>query len=236
MKTIASFDIGTKNFAHYIEEFDEQILINIRDRYNLLPRSEQRRIKGPVSERVNELINECCKSGKQLSIGVSDISLDETGISNEIRKSLFNYLLKLKEKLDTVDIFLIEQQYFNTYSGGVGGAGRKKPGGEANVTAIKLAECLLTWLLLMYPEKEIIVFSSMYKTHILGAPEDLTKPQRKKWTVDRFTTVLEEKNDAYTLDEFKRYKKLKKQKIDDMADAALQCQSYKYKKYVLEMN
>ena len=80
----------------------------------------------------------------------------------------------------TCDIIVIEQQYFNTFSGR-----RKKSGNGANIDAIKLAELTFGWFLDRFPNKEITYFGSQFKTQILGAPTDQNKLQRKKWSVEK---------------------------------------------------
>lgn len=130
---------------------------------------------------------------------------------------------------DTCNIIVIEQQYFNI------SGGRQTKGSGANIDAIKLGECCLNWFLdKYYPFKEILYFSSMFKTHILGAPEKLTKPQRKKWSIEKGTEIFKLRNDEEGLEilNSKKDYKGKKQKQDDVFDCVIMTQAYKFRKMI----
>ena len=53
------------------------------------------------------------------------------------------------------------------------------------------------------------------------------KPQRKKWAVEKAVVILEERGDMDTLDVITN-----RTKRDDLADTLIQCQSFKYLKWV----
>jgi hypothetical protein len=57
----------------------------------------------------------------------------------------------------------------------------------------------------------------------------MTKPQRKKWAVEYMMGIFRSRGDETRLEFLKTTKKIRKQKLDDMCDAALQCQAYKIK-------
>lgn len=142
----------------------------------------------------------------------------------QTRKNLAEYLQSIHDVFEDVDIVRIEQQYFNTFS-----RGKKKAG--ANMNAIKLAEDVMFWFLLNFPEKDIDYFGSQYKTQVLGAPEKLTKPQRKKWSVGIATQIFTMRGDEEALDGYKR-KKGVKTKNDDKSDTVIMCQAFKYRTYI----
>ena len=125
--------------------------------------------------------------------------------------------------------------------------------------AIKIAECVMTWFLTNYPDKEIMYFGSQNKTQILGAPYSMTKIQRKKWAEEKVREIYTLREDKSMIDLFnlkdtifrKRlnseekimeyinmYSKdnskdvREKQKLDDIGDVCIQCQAYKFKKFV----
>lgn len=160
-------------------------------------------------------------------INIDVVDLTQTGCGNETydvvsRRKVLSFLDEKKEMWHTVDVVLVEQQYFNTFS-----KGRKRKGGEANVKAIKIAETVMTYFLLRFPFKEIIYYPSYNKTVLLGAPAKLTKPQRKKWSVEHTLRVLEhERKDTNTLDKLRYIKKTRKQKLDDVCDSFLQIQAW----------
>jgi hypothetical protein len=55
----------------------------------------------------------------------------------------------------------------------------------------------------------------------------MTKPQRKKWSVQKVTEILENRGETDILDGMK-----KKKKKDDLADVVVQLQAFKYRHYV----
>jgi hypothetical protein len=142
----------------------------------------------------------------------------------DVRRALFSHLEKFRSLWDICNVFVIEQQYFNTFTP----KGRKTRGTEANVKAIKIAEGVLAWFLINYPEREIEYFGSQYKTQMLGAPDKLNKPQRKKWSVEKTITDFERLGKDKELEHLRKRKK-QKQKLDDMCDAYVQCQAYKFR-------
>ena len=110
--TLASFDIGKKNFAQYVEECDLESLYSLRDRYRALPKTKQRRVKGKMNDDIAEILKEVCLNGKRLQTGVYD--LRENKESNELdmntRKNIVEHLEKYRELWDKCDCFIIEQQ------------------------------------------------------------------------------------------------------------------------------
>ena len=236
-KIIASFDIGTVNFAEYIEEVDIEILDHMRERYSRLPNYMKRRVKGPMNEEIEDILQIVYLAGKGLHIQVHNFSdpYEKGKLGKFTRKKLFEHLENSRDMFDKCDIFLIEQQYFSTFGRGRNPNARNR-GTEANVMMIKFAECLYTWLLINYSDKEIIYFPSAFKTQILGSPEHLTKPQRKKWSVEKAKEILELRKIYRNPDEIESEEFLKNfyrgGKLDDKADTKIQCQAYKFRTYV----
>jgi hypothetical protein len=238
---IASFDIGKKNFAFCVEECDENVLKQLHAEYKSLPKSKQRRIKGYMNEEVKNILDRVYKTSKivEKGYGVFDIrnNKDSNDLDVQTRINMHNLLTEYEWLWDTCHVIVIEQQYFNISNGKrFGGAAAAKAGG-ANVDAIKLGECCLSWFLMKYNVfKEIIVFGSMYKTQSLGAPDGLTKPQRKKWSIEKGREILSLRNDKITLDSIENFKtaKGKKQKQDDIYDCIIMTQAYKYKTFIIE--
>lgn len=222
---IASFDIGKKNFAWYIEEVDACILEELSYQYSCLDKFKKRRAKGAMNSDIENIQEKLQKDARRINMGVVDLRSGNEDVWDIAgRRNLFDFLSSKHCVLSLCDTFVIEQQYFNTFSS----RGRKSPGTGANVDAIKIAENLTSWLLLTFPSRNVISFSSLFKTHMMGAPDSLTKPQRKKWTDIRARKILEERGDSSALQQLSAYKK-KKQKTDDICDAIMQCQAYKYK-------
>lgn len=224
---IGSIDIGRRNFAQYFEKVNLNSLLGISQDYNNLPRDKKRKVKGPVSIEMRDIIDRVCNSGKVLDMGVYDlcVATEKKGdppLDIETRKNIIAHLERCRDKWSLCDIIIIEQQFFSSF----GGART-----EGNIKAIKVGEIVLTWFLITYPEKQIEYFGSQYKTQILGAPDKLTKPQRKKWSIEKTKEILTNRNDEKYLNLLTSTKK-SGQKLDDVSDALCQCQAYKLRKLV----
>lgn len=183
---VASFDMGYINFAQYVEDFDKEKMRELEFKYKALPSKLQRKVKGVMNPEVADLIEEMILLGSRVSTGVYDFTT-ESGQSLDVpvRRALLDHLNKYKWLWHTCDIFVIEQQYFNTFTP----KGKKKSpsagGAGANVDAIKIGEIVFTWFLEKYPDAIVMYFGSQHKTQILGAPWKMTKPERKKWSVEK---------------------------------------------------
>ena len=262
---LASFDIGKVNFAHYIEDIDVQKILSIEKEYNELPKKLQRKTKGELSPQMKKIIDDLYLSGTRCHTGVYDIRNDKSEFFDmKTRKNLICHLDLYRNLFNECNIFVVEQQYFKTWSG------RKKStrgGTEANVDAIKIAEAVVTWILCEYPMKEVLYFGSQNKTQILGAPWSLTKAQRKRWASVECRRLYNLRGDKSLIDLFelddrvfkkrlnseekiKSYLKTynssnskdgkelaekvvrKRQKLDDISDACLQAQAFKFKTMV----
>lgn len=228
---IASFDIGKKNFAFYVEDSLISVLEKLKEEYRSLPNKFQRRVKGPMNPMVNDILEKLFKGSKRITESVSDLRFDEESdnLDIETRKNLIEHLNFNKKLWETCDIFVIEQQYFNVFTG----RGKKKSGNGANVDAIKLGEIVMTWFLINFPDKIIVSFGAQFKTQILGAPENLTKLQRKKWATEKAKEILSLRGDSEIEEIFKEYK-YRKQKIDDICDCIVECQAYKFRNLIGE--
>jgi len=228
MIRIANFDIGKKNFAHYVEDANVKVLEKCKSSYQSLPKKDQRRNKGEMCPTIHSILKTMYKYGKSVHMGVYDLRYDKTvdQLDVQTRKNIITHLNDHKWLWDTCDYIVVEQQFFNTYSGG-----KKKAGTGANVDAIKIAEDVFIWFLINYPNKKIELFGSQYKTQMLGAPEKLTKYQRKRWSIIEGTFILTLRDDQETLLKTKSYKK-GGQKLDDVFDCMTMCQAYKYKYFV----
>lgn len=256
---IASFDVGRCNFAQYVEDFDMDFLIKLKGEYKSLPKCDQRRVKGPMNKGVEKILKKVStKKCKRIQTGVYNFTKEKSQkLDNDVRLKLIKHLNEYKYLFEGCDIFIIEQQYFST------GGRRAKAG--VNMDAIKLGESLYFWLLLNFPKKDVMYFSSSYKTQIFGATLKMTKDQRKKWATEKVREIYEKRNDVDMINIFNLCDEVKgkrmnseekileynincpveenlyelrkkvvceKQKMDDVSDACLQCQTYKFRKYV----
>jgi len=261
---IASFDIGRCNFAQYIEDvIDYNDLLLLKERYDCLPKKDQRRVKGEMNDDIKDILEQTALSGKRVSTGVYNFTCKENSdLDINTRLKFLEHLRSFDYLWKTCDVFVIEQQFFN--AGGFGKARRSGTG--ANVDAIKLAESTYMWFLDKYPNVKITYFGSQFKTQIFGAPWQMSKPERKKWATDKSKEIytLRDDKEICTLfelaeavkrkrittdervDEFKASFPVEnddakhlsdviirnKQKLDDIADAMIQCQAYKFRNIV----
>lgn len=229
--TIGSIDIGLKNFAQCVEKVDLNKINAIEKKYSSLPKHLQKRVIGNTAPEIEEILQETFLSGELVDCGVYNLNSVETEENSKLfeiqnRMLVFKHLDTFRGLWQKCDIVLIEQQYFSSMPSKFG---KGKTGGtEANIRAIKIAECVLSWFLIRFPFKEITFFGSQYKTQLLGAPNSLTKPQRKKWSVEKATKILQDRNDTHTLEKMKISKK-SKQKQDDVCDTIIQLQAYKFR-------
>ena len=232
---IASFDIGKKNFAQYVEGFNLDKLKDISLKYKNLPTNLKRRVKGDMNDDIQFLLDETCKTGSMVQMGVYDLRSEECaenkskGVDMQTRINIINHLESHMELWKTCDIFLVEQQFVCSFTP----KGRKGPKLEANIDAIKIGELVMTFFLIHFPFAEIIHYGSQFKTQILGAPNGLTKPQRKKWSVEKAMEIFRSRDDEKAIEQIERGKK-EKQKQDDVADSCVQCQAFKYRNLVGE--
>jgi len=228
LQRVASIDPGKKNFATYVEDFSIEKLDKIQKKYNQLPVKERRKVKGPVSSGMQKILDAVVKCGTRVQIGVYNLKgCEEDVLDEQTRRNIIGHLESSKELWDTVDIFVIEQQFFNIYGGG-----KKKGGGGANMDALKIAELCMCWFMIHYPFKQVMSFGSQFKTQMLGAPDKLTKPQRKNWSVEKGREIAEMRKDE-ELSSFLE-KKRGSVKKDDVCDALIQLQAFKFKHFVLE--
>lgn len=141
------------------------------------------------------------ENDKTLLLENLDLTID-TEDFNDILLNLIDEMDRRKEHWNRCDIFLIEKQmHFR---------------GKYNVKALKIAQHLLTYLLMNYKKtKEIIDYPAFHKTKVLDAPKKMTKPQRKKWAVEKALELLEKTEPNY----YNMIKKAKKK--DDLADVYL---------------
>jgi len=227
MLRIASFDIGKRNFAHYIEDRDFKELLKMKGK---------------------QIKNDFLKGGKTIELDVVNLCEKKNRYNDSIRRNMIQYLDSKYEIFSTVDIFVIEQQFFSSF-------GRKKTA-QANVDAIKIGECVSTYFTLNFPDAEVVTFSSTFKTQSLNAPKKMNKIQRKKWAVDKAKEIFRSRGETdmcniydYIEDNFKKrcdpikiqaqlktisdgYQEFAKkvlvgkQKLDDISDSMLQCQAY----------
>lgn len=212
---IASFDIGKKNFAFCIERVDVEHLDSLK---NIARTSRYFKHTGGCTPEFAVLLNKVCSSGNIVLLDNVDLTdgCDKSKVLDPHTFINMNRVLdKHKSMWDQCTSFVIEQQM---------SFGRNKQ----NIMALKLAQHCFSYFTFHYADfKKTIEFPSYYKTKLLGAPKNMSKPERKRWAVDKAIEILTDRNDLDTLSLITSRKK-----ADDMADVITQLQSFKYLVFV----
>jgi hypothetical protein len=137
-------------------------------------------------------------------------NLDLTENSNKklyldpiIYHNMYSELEKYVEYWEKCSVILIEKQMSFR--------------GKQNTMALKLGQHCYSYFVFKYKNtKKIIEFPAYHKTQVLGAPRKLTKPQRKKWAIEKAYSILAEREDYDNLVLLHSVKKR-----DDIADCIL---------------
>ena len=220
--TIASFDLGKKNFAFCVEEIDLKQLDIIKN----IPAKQRYNIDGTPTTQFNKILNDVYKSGRLILYQNSDIT-ENCDPKAYIDPELFHNMVDLLDKYayiwDTCDRFIIEQQM--------------SFGKSRNPLAFKLGMHCYSYFIFRYGRfKKVVEWPAYHKTKILGASKKIVKkrngkqsyiavdkPTRKKWAVTKAIDILQLRNDNETIRQLAETKKK-----DDLADVLCQLQSYKY--------
>ena len=231
---IASIDIGSKNFAFYVEQIDTKILSNIKN----IPSSERYNSDGTPTPNMNIILKTIFKNGETILHENVDLThgcsigkyLDQNVLHN-----LTNILDKHSHIWDKCSIFLVEQQM--------------SFGKKINLKAIKIGQHCQSYFMFRYGKfKTIIEFPSYHKTHILGSEKlnkgitkagkikykNIDKPQRKKWSIEKAKEILtlRGENDHILLTAKRGTKGKKGIKKDDYSDTICQLAAFKYIHFV----
>ena len=257
---IASFDIGRKNFAHYVEDCDLNDLKDLKTLDRAFPYKKVRDKWLKSSATMEILMNALMMNGTRVDIGVFNFQTGDaaksTKLDNPTLLNFFNHMERYRPLWDTCDIFVIEQQFVALH-------GRYR---GINMDAIKLGAITHAWLLEQYPNREVVSFGSTNKTQMLGASSRMNKAARKKWATAKALSIFEQRNDTEALRMYQlsldikgkrlnteekiqsyfvsfedcakdirkmaEYMLRTRQKMDDISDTVVQLQAYKYMRFV----
>jgi hypothetical protein len=215
---IASFDIGIRNFAFLIEEFNIDIFKDIKN----IDKKKRYNPDGTCTDEFKKIINKIYLNGEIKLMKNQSISYIEKNSLLSFHK-LIDILDKYKQYWDKTDLFLIEKQI------------------NLNYTASRLSIVCISYFMFNYSHfKKIVEFPSYYKTSILGAPrifnksyksgiikyKNMNKTQRKKWAVEEFRNILKLRNQDFPTNI---------KKLDDISDIEIQSQAFKYLFFVDNM-
>lgn len=222
---VASFDIGKKNFAFYIEEFDTSLFNELE---NIPDHKSRYNIDGTPTDEFKPIIDRICINGKVILYKNVDLTKNvenNTIINPEYYYNMTDVLDEFSDYWDKCQKIIIEKQMAF--------------GVQNNIMAIRLGQHCWSYFACKYGrDKELIEFPAYHKTQVLGAEKvevkskkgirykSITKPKRKKWCIQKAMHIFTIRDDQETLDNMKKTKKK-----DDLADVLCQLQAYKILTY-----
>lgn len=222
---IASFDIGKKNFAFYIEEFDKSEILKLPK----LTNAKRYNADGTTTSVFSKIVEQVCSNGKCILFQNSDLTdgcKKNSYLDPETYHNMTDLLDQYVDYWDQCDAFVIEKQM--------------SFGKRHNTMALKLGQHCWSYFAFKYSRfKEIVEFPAYHKTQILGAKKleknnkkgnlkytSIDKPARKKWSVEKTMDILKSRNDFDTIKNL-----TSAQKRDDLADVLCQLQAFKILTY-----
>lgn len=224
---ICSFDIGKKNFAFCIEEFDKDTLTQIKN----IPLTRRYNPNGTPTIEMEAILQKVYKEGKIILHENLDLTKNcdpKKKLDPETFHNMVDVLERYTEYWDKCDTFIIEEQM--------------SFGKAINKMAMKLGQHCYSYFCIKYGRtKQIIEFPAYHKTQVLGAPKiagkptkngkerwkAVDKPQRKKWSAQKAAIILRDRGELEILKGIKTVSKK-----DDLADTFLQLKAYQYLTYV----
>jgi hypothetical protein len=224
---IASFDPGKKNFAFYIEEFDEKELECV---HAPATKNERYCANGELTPVFKEIVNNVCRNGRTIMFKNTDLTLNcktHSYLEDEYLHNLTDLLDSYISEWDKCSAIIIEKQM--------------SFGKRHNTMALKIAQHCWSYFAFKYGRfKDIVEFPAYHKTQVLGACKlekrtktgkvsykAVDKPTRKKWSIQQAIAILNDRNDETTLSSLTTVRKK-----DDLADVLCQAQAYKILTYI----
>ena len=229
---VLSIDIGVKNFAMCIEDFDQTLLDKFANEYKQNFKTAKLRCDAnnepteDYAKFLHRLMTECSKT---LLCAKIDFSNEKSAknkrgqvvLDNNIFFSIVQNLDKFKEQFDQVDYIVIERQL------------------KTNPSAQEIEHHTHAYFINKYGiSKEVVSFESRHKTRVLCCPKkimkegklkNIDKPYRKKWTTNKVMNVMMERKDKDTFDYI--FSK-NKSKADDLSDTICQAISFAILRFI----
>jgi hypothetical protein len=203
---IAAFDMGTRNFAFCVEEFDPTPFsgsLPIRPTFDA---------QGCPTPDYEEKLNGVYRTGRLLECKCVDLlEYCRTRNTTNLYLGLTWLLDEYTSLWDATDLVLIEQQM---------AYGRHK----SNIQALRLAQHCLSYFTTIYgPFKAVEEFASTHKTRLLGCPLVQRKlhARRKQFAVGLAQRILEQRKDPL----YELWRTFPKR--DDVSDCVLMIQARK---------
>lgn len=226
MHRLISIDIGTKHFAIYAEDIDPLLLNSTWDKYIPVSKSTAKfRMTRWSLLTFPERWEFSQTTGTRVLLDLVNLSEYMDVISTPLYNAdeymaLTCYLDSIRNVLDSANTIIIEQQM------------------AQNMKAQKLSQHVISYVMVQYKNKvldgqlHIKSVQPREKLKVFEAPNGISKNARKKWSTEIAVRFLSERNDTESLE---MIESLRDQhiKCDDVADAIMQCQSFKLTKLQL---
>ena len=206
MLRIGAIDPGKRNFAFSILCFDlsgaaELAIPKKKDRYEAT---------GEPTSAFRDVLDRIWTMPYTVE-AIENVQLSSTDkgyhVGSQTLVALTVVLDRYVSMWDACDVILIEKQM---------GFGKAH-----NTLGLRIAQHCLSYFLIRYAMfKDVVEYPAYHKTQILGAPKGLSKPQRKKWSVEQVKHILSMK-DPSVLGKWSTFKKK-----DDVSDCVCMCFSY----------
>lgn len=219
-----SIDIGSVNFAFYVEEIDPEAFKKIKN----IPEKQRYNIDGTPTPGMQKILELVYNNGTTILHKNSDIS-NNCVKGKKLDQNTFHNMTDLLDSYsdywDKCSYFIVEQQM---------AFGKMK----SNPKAVQLGHHCQSYFMFRYGRfKQVIEFPAYHKTHVLGCEKmkgkqskngnyrwkSIPKPDRKKWSVVKATEILTLRREEKTIQNIKS-----KNKKDDLADTLTQLQAFKY--------
>lgn len=218
---VLSIDIGVKNLAMWIEEYDVNQLASLKKECEgISPKVDSNNIP---SKPYADFIKKFLVSSKSVYYDKLDLTTGkERRTKNKAiileNETLFNIIKEFDKRKDIfihVNYIVIEKQL------------------KTNPMAQTVQNHVHAYFLHQYGlTKDINIFDSVHKTRVLGCPKKITKEDklvkinkayRKKWTTNKTRDIMMERKDKKT---FKFIFEENKAKADDLSDTFCQSSAF----------
>src|SRR3989338_4147534 len=148
MTQILSIDIGKKNFALCIEEFNKDELLQLKT----VPKSQQYHSDGTPTEEMQDILDRICANGKIIFHENFDLTLNcdsKKKLDPESFHNMNDVLDTYSDYWDKCEIIVIEEQM------------------KTNQMAVKLGQHCYSYFTFKYGrEKKIVEFPAYHKTQV----------------------------------------------------------------------
>ena len=218
---IASFDVGIKNFAFWVDKYTAADVVYITERkgrQNLTYAAD-----GTPSEETQALLETIYTSGKCVTFENNALTEEKkANVDRSTLCALTELLDSHANVFDKCDYFVVEKQMaFGKFR---------------NPKAVHISHHVMSYFFIRYGRlANVVEFPAYHKTQVLGAKKNkvskkgsargfrykaVDKPTRKKWAVDRAQDILFARLMCHDSNELARLADIKKK--DDVSDCLLQ--------------